>query len=27
MSVDGVSYEELEFMHYSGPDLREILPV
>ena len=25
MSVDGVSYEELEFLHYSGPDVREIL--
>jgi len=25
MSVDGVSYEELEFLHYAGPDVREVL--
>ena len=25
MSVDGVSYEELEFLYYGGADTREVL--
>ena len=25
MAVDGVSYEELEFLHYAGSDVREVL--